>query len=190
MSQIMGQLRTRGIVLLGCIAHGSWLELKSRVQAGRENPDILFFACGVRSVDEERPIVKNLKNVLGSISLRQSKQNAPLHEVSIVHVPLIPHAIVRLTIKSVVGQSTAKPEAYPSRRRECGGVAGGEGKEGASPPRAGHLPRCRHSHGSTGRGAAHTPFLASRASFSNPSSTVSPGAYFRYHQHQPCLTSS
>ncbi len=25
---------------------------------------------------------------------------------------------------------------------------------------------------------------------SNPSSTVSPGADFRYHQHQPCLTSS
>ncbi len=29
-----------------------------------------------------------------------------------------------------------------------------------------------------------------RASFSNPSSTISPGAYFRYYQHQPCLTSS
>jgi hypothetical protein len=45
----------------------------------------------------------------------------------------------------------------------------------------------RHSHGGTGCGSAHKPFLASRASFSNPSSTVSPGACFRYHQHQPCL---
>ena len=47
----------------------------------------------------------------------------------------------------------------------------------------------RHSHGGTGCGSAHKPFFASRASFSNPSSTVSPGAYFRYHQHQPSLTS-
>jgi hypothetical protein len=31
---------------------------------------------------------------------------------------------------------------------------------------------------------------STRASFSNPSSTVSPGAYFRNHQHQPPLTSS
>ena len=31
-------------------------------------------------------------------------------------------------------------------------------------------------------------FFASRASFSNPSSTVSPDAYFRYHQHEPSLT--
>jgi hypothetical protein len=36
---------------------------------------------------------------------------------------------------------------------------------------------------------AHNPFFASRESFSNPSRTVSPCAYFRYHQHQPCLTS-
>ena len=28
-------------------------------------------------------------------------------------------------------------------------------------------------------------FFASRASFSNSSSTASPGAYFRYHRHQP-----
>jgi hypothetical protein len=39
-------------------------------------------------------------------------------------------------------------------------------------------------------GSAHTPILASRASFSSPFSTVSPGAYFRYHQHQSCFTSS
>jgi hypothetical protein len=48
----------------------------------------------------------------------------------------------------------------------------------------------RHAHGGTGCGSTHKPILASRASFSNPSSPVSPGAYFRYHQHQPCLTSS
>ena len=41
----------------------------------------------------------------------------------------------------------------------------------------------------TGYGSAHSPFLASRASVSSPSSTVFPGAYFRYHQHQRCLTS-
>jgi len=41
----------------------------------------------------------------------------------------------------------------------------------------------RHFHGGTGRGSAHNPFLASRASASKRSSTVSPGAYFRYHQH-------
>jgi hypothetical protein len=44
--------------------------------------------------------------------------------------------------------------------------------------------RFRHSHGATGCGSAHKPFRASRAPCSNPSSTVSPGAYFRYH-HQP-----
>ena len=35
--------------------------------------------------------------------------------------------------------------------------------------------------------STHKPFFASRASVSNPSSTVSPGAYFRYRQHQLCL---
>src|SRR6266705_643084 len=40
---------------------------------------------------------------------------------------------------------------------------------------------------STGSGSAHSPFLLSRASFSNRSSTVSTGVYFRYHQHQPSL---
>jgi len=45
-----------------------------------------------------------------------------------------------------------------------------------------------HSHGGTGCGSAHNPFMASRASRSNPSSTLSPGAYFRYHQHQPSST--
>jgi hypothetical protein len=50
--------------------------------------------------------------------------------------------------------------------------------------------RFRHSQGGTGCGSTHKPFCFSRASFSTPSSTVSPGAYFRYHQHQPCLTSS
>ena len=37
--------------------------------------------------------------------------------------------------------------------------------------------RFRHSHGGIGCGSAHKPFLASRASCSNPSRTVSPGAY-------------
>ena len=48
----------------------------------------------------------------------------------------------------------------------------------------------RHSHGGTDCGSAHTPFLASRAVFSSPSSTVSLGAFSRYHQHKPRLTSS
>jgi hypothetical protein len=43
----------------------------------------------------------------------------------------------------------------------------------------------RHSHGGTGCGSAHKPFRASRASVSSLSSTIFPGAYFRYHQHQP-----
>ena len=47
----------------------------------------------------------------------------------------------------------------------------------------------RHSHGGTGCGSVPKPFLHSRASCSNPSSTVSSGAYFLYHQHQPSLTS-
>ena len=47
----------------------------------------------------------------------------------------------------------------------------------------------RHSHGGTGCGSAHKPFRPARASFSSPSSTVSTGAYVRYHQHQPSLTS-
>jgi hypothetical protein len=34
----------------------------------------------------------------------------------------------------------------------------------------------RHSHGGTGCGSTHKPFLPSRASFSSPSSTVFPGA--------------
>jgi hypothetical protein len=51
---------------------------------------------------------------------------------------------------------------------------GGNGKEG--PDRV--LLPFRHSHGGTGCGSAHKPFLASRASFSNPSSTVSPAHTF------------
>ena len=45
-----------------------------------------------------------------------------------------------------------------------------------------------HSHGGTGCGSAHRPFFATLASFSNFSSSRSPGAYFLYHQHQPTLT--
>jgi len=52
---------------------------------------------------------------------------------------------------------------------------------GDGQPRAAHLLLFRHSHGGTGCGSAHKPFLASLASRSSPSSTVSPGAYFRYH---------
>src|SRR5262249_30112358 len=47
----------------------------------------------------------------------------------------------------------------------------------------------RYTHGRGETGSAHNPLLASPASFSNPSSTVSPGAYFRYHQHHPSFTS-
>ena len=48
--------------------------------------------------------------------------------------------------------------------------------------------RCfRHSHGGTGCGSSHNSFRSSRASDSNISSTVFPGAYFRYHQHHPHL---
>ena len=46
----------------------------------------------------------------------------------------------------------------------------------------------RYSHGGTGCGSVHNPFRPSRASPSSPSRTVSPGAYRRYHQHQPCST--
>ncbi len=46
----------------------------------------------------------------------------------------------------------------------------------------------RHSHGGTGCGSAHSPRLPARASDSNCSNVVFPGAYFRYHQHQPSLT--
>jgi len=38
----------------------------------------------------------------------------------------------------------------------------------------------RYSHGGPSRGSARNPFLLSRASISSISSTVSPGAYFRY----------
>ena len=48
----------------------------------------------------------------------------------------------------------------------------------------------RHSHGGVGCGSTHKPLLNSRASFSSVSSSMFPGAYFRYHQHQPSLTSS
>ena len=47
----------------------------------------------------------------------------------------------------------------------------------------------RHSHGGIGCGSAHKPFLAFRASASRLSSSLFSGAYFRYHQHQPSLTS-
>src|SRR5580765_5718025 len=63
------------------------------------------------------------------------------------------------------------------------------GKEPVGPVHVEHLD-LRHSHGGTGCGSTHKPLFASLASFSNPSSTVSPGAYSRYHQHQPSLTSS
>ena len=43
--------------------------------------------------------------------------------------------------------------------------------------------------GGRGAGSTHKTFLASHASFSIPSSSVSASAYFRYHQHQPSLTS-
>src|SRR5580765_2371223 len=62
------------------------------------------------------------------------------------------------------------------------------GKEPVGPVHFEHLD-LHHSHGGTGCGSAYNHFLASRASFSNPSSTVFAGAYFRYHQHQPSLTS-
>jgi hypothetical protein len=48
----------------------------------------------------------------------------------------------------------------------------------------------RYTQGGMGAGSAHRPILASRASFSSLSSSIFAGAYFRYHQHQPCLTSS
>ena len=41
-----------------------------------------------------------------------------------------------------------------------------------------------------GAALAHKPFFASRASISSVSSSVFPGAYFLYHQHQPSFTSS
>ena len=47
----------------------------------------------------------------------------------------------------------------------------------------------RYIHGGTGPGSTHKPFRPACASLSNCSSTVSVGAYFRYHQHRPSLTS-
>jgi hypothetical protein len=60
-------------------------------------------------------------------------------------------------------------------------------KQSVRIPHPAHLLRFRHSHGGTGCGSAHKPILASRAFFSNPSSTVSPGAYFRYHHPDSLL---
>ena len=42
----------------------------------------------------------------------------------------------------------------------------------------------------TGCGSAHKPFLASHAFFFPLANSLFPGAYFRYHQHQPCLISA
>ena len=52
----------------------------------------------------------------------------------------------------------------------------GGSEERAGPRWTAHLFLFLHSHGGTGCGSAHKPFLASRASVSSPSSTVSPGA--------------
>ena len=76
---------------------------------------------------------------------------------------------------------------YARKSTDQTGVSNESREPGRQPA---HLLRFRHSHGGTGCGSNHSPLPPSRASFSNPSSTVSPGAYFRYHQHQPCLTSS
>ena len=80
----------------------------------------------------------------------------------------------------------------PTRRQEATGAEPTQSKDTETETRGIKSPpltcyRFRHSHGGTGCGSAHKPFSPSRASFSNPSSTVSPGAYFRYHQHQPCF---
>ncbi len=40
------------------------------------------------------------------------------------------------------------------------------------------------THGGTGCGSTRKLFRSSRADFSCPSSTISPGAYFRYHPKQ------
>jgi hypothetical protein len=75
-----------------------------------------------------------------------------------------------------------------ARRRIVGGKrrkAQGSQRASAADQRL----RFRQSHGGTGFGSTHKPFLLSRASASKRSSTASPGAYFRYHQHQPSLTS-
>ena len=45
-------------------------------------------------------------------------------------------------------------------------------------------------HGGTVCGSAHNPFCPSRTSFSKPSSTISPGAWFLYQQENPSRTSS
>ncbi len=46
----------------------------------------------------------------------------------------------------------------------------------------------REAHGGMGAESTHKPFLISRASFSIFSSSLSPGAYFLYHQHQSYMT--
>jgi len=48
----------------------------------------------------------------------------------------------------------------------------------------------RHSHGGIGAESAKKSSPAPRALRSNSSRTTFPGAYVRYHQHPPCLTSS
>jgi len=47
---------------------------------------------------------------------------------------------------------------------------------------------CAYPNSLGNEGSAHTPFFASLASFSSTSNTVSLGAYFLHHQHQPSLT--
>ena len=95
--------------------------------------------------------------------------------------PLVIHLLVFLLLVGTGGFAEALEPVKPyDNFEQCTGKRW-KGEEGAARDVPLHLPRFRHSHGGTGCGSAHNPFFASRASFSNPSRTVSPGAYFRYH---------
>jgi len=93
---------------------------------------------------------------------------------------LCPDAALIGQVSEVYGRVGGVP-LTPEAMESCG-VRCGEGQEDASQPRAAHLLRCRHSHGGSGGGSVHKPFLASRASVSRCSNTGSPTAYFRYQR--------
>src|SRR6476660_809447 len=115
-----------------------------------------------------------------------------LLEVVLCHIST--HFTVQVTIFWMKRSRIEKGMGASTERRIVGGILR---KAQWYVPVSGYIPPSLfdyclvflHSHGGTGCGSAHKPFFPSRASFSNPSTTVSPGAYFRYHQHQPSLTS-
>lgn len=76
---------------------------------------------------------------------------------------------------------------YRGSRTRVAPLLSGSPANGMRSDRSSDCPRriFRYAQGGTGAGSAHKPFLASLASFSSLSSSVSSGAYFGYHQHTP-----